>query len=320
MNAHSISYPVVCVVGPTASGKSDLAQLIALKLDGEVVSADSMQIYRGMDIGTGKVLPQDQLVPHHGLDLVAPGTPYSAALFQPYARNCFKEIDKLGRRSILAGGTGLYIRAAIDDYVFPSGDNECNPIREKYSHFAEEHGALALWELLHERDPESAAVLHPNNVRRVVRAFELLEEGESYARQKEKLQCIPQAIPAVFIGISVDSDVLRNRIDRRVDRMFEKGLIEEVQTLLEHGFRDALTASQAIGYKEIVSAIDGDCSMEEAAEQIKVASKRYAKRQRTWFRKDKRISWINASDDAEAMLAECVSVIEKAQYETFFAG
>ncbi len=304
--------PVICIVGPTASGKSDVAQLLARDLGGEVVSADSMQIYRGMDIGTGK-LPLDQrIVAHHGLDLVDPGEPYSAALFQGYAREAFTEIASRGKRSILAGGTGLYVRAAVDAYDFPSGEQVCNPTRDKYNAYAQERGSEALWQLLFERDPESARAIHPNNVRRVVRAFELLEdEGTNYATQLKNLQSIAQAVPAVFFGMQVDPDLLKQRIYKRVDRMVETGLIEEVKGLLEQGFREGVTAPQAIGYKEIVAALEGQISMEQAIEDIKIATRRYAKRQRTWFRKDDRIRWINAdSGDAEAISREIIACLE----------
>lgn len=308
----SLENKIICIVGPTASGKSDLAQEIALALNGEIVSADSMQIYRGMDIGTGKVIESQQRIKHYGIDLVDPGVPYSAALYQEYARKALEKIDAGGKRAILVGGTGLYVRAALDDYSFPRGDNECNPVRERYTAFAEEHGAQALWDLLHERDPDSAREIHPNNVRRVVRAFELIEEGESYARQKARLQSIPQFYPAVFIGMKVAPGVLRSRIDRRVDAMVAHGLIEEVTRLLDKGFRQGLTAAQAIGYKEIVSALDGARSMDQAIEDIKTASRRYAKRQRTWFGKDRRINWIDAELPMGQMLARSLDIIERA--------
>lgn len=297
--------PVICVVGPTASGKTDVAQLLAQNLGGEVVSADSMQIYRGMDIGTGKLPEEERLVPHFGFDLVNPGEPYSAAVYQQYARECFSDIDKRRKRALLVGGTGLYVRAAIDAYDFPKGEQVDNPVREKWTAYYEDNGADELWERLRERDPESASVIHPNNVRRVIRAFELLEEGTTYAIQKENLASIPQAVPAKFIGLAVDPEILNKRIERRVDKMIECGLVYEVERLLDKGFRQGITAPQAIGYKEIVSALDGDISLDEAIEQIKTATRRYAKRQRTWFRKDTRIAWIDAdSGNAEAIATQ----------------
>lgn len=307
----SSAAPVICIVGPTASGKSELAQRLAVALDGEIVSADSMQIYRGMDIGTGKVLPSERRVPHFGLDLVDPGTSYSAALFQPYARACFADIRSRGHVPFLVGGTGLYVRAAIDDYRFPEGEQVDNPVREHYTRIAEEQGSDALWRLLEQRDPASADVIHPHNVRRVVRAFELLEEGKSYAAQKEALQHIAPYEQALFIGLAVDADLLRARINRRVDAMVEEGLVDEVTTLLQEGFREGLTAGQAIGYKEIVTALDGQCTLAEAIDAIKLATRRYAKRQRTWFRKDTRIRWIDANGDEDTMTAAALDVLRQ---------
>ena len=305
-----LSHPVICIVGPTASGKSSLAQQLALVLDGEVVSADSMQVYKGMDIGTGKVLPDERKVAHHMLDLVNPGEPYSAALFQKQARACFDDIDSRGKRVLLCGGTGFYIRAAIDDYDFAEGEQTGNVVRDTYTAIAQEKGAHALWELLREHDPRSASVIPENDVKRVVRAFEMLDTGESYFERKEKLPAIEQLYPAVFIGLAVDPEKLRNRIDERVDYMVEHGLIEEVEALLDSGFREGVTAPQAIGYKEIVSALDGSVSMEDAVNEIKASTKRYAKRQRTWFRKDKRIHWIDADAlNLDDMLAESLSLI-----------
>ena len=306
--------PIVCIVGPTASGKSALAQRVAVALDGEVVSADSMQVYRGMDIGTGKVPPDERVVAHHGLDLVDPGEPFSAALFQSYARRCFADISGRGKRSILCGGTGFYVRAAIDDYDFPEGEQVGNAVRDRYLAIARDEGAHALWLLLQSADPQSAAIIPENDVKRVVRAFELLDAGESYASQKEKLKAIPQRYPAVFIGLSVDPDVLRSRIDGRVDAMVRDGLVDEVRALLGKGFRDGITAPQAIGYKEIVASLDGDMTLDEAVERIKVSTHRYAKRQRTWFRKDARIHWIDANtlnlDDLAANALAIIATID----------
>lgn len=300
--------PVVCIVGPTASGKTDAAQLVAQALGGEVVSADSMQIYTGMDIGTGKLPVAERIVPHHGFDLVAPGEPYSAALFQTYARACFRDIAERGRRAVLCGGTGLYVRAAIDAYEFPAGDQVENPVREQWTAFAEAHGAQALWEELRRRDPESAAVVHPHNVRRVVRAFELLAEGRSYAEQKRNLASLGQAVPAVQFGLAVTPEVLARRIDARVDAMVEAGLVDEVRGLLDAGLREGVTAPQAIGYKEIVEALEGRRTMDEAVAAIKQATRRYAKRQRTWFRRDGRIQWIDADGgDARAIADEILA-------------
>ncbi len=310
----SLDNPVVCVVGPTASGKTALAQRVAELLDGEVVSADSMQIYRGMDIGTGKILPAERTVPYWGLDLAEPGEPYSAALFQGYARAAFEDVDARGKRSVLCGGTGLYVRAAIDDYRFPKGEQVDNEVRDRYAALARDIGNQALWERLRAADPNSAALIHPNNVRRVIRAFELLDEGTTYARVNAGLKTMAQAVPAVFLGLSVDPAVLNARIDARVDQMLADGLVEEVRSLLRAGFREGLTAPQAIGYKEVVAALEGACSLDDAVAQIKIATHRYAKRQRTWFRKDERIHWIDANDaNVEEMTRQALGIIASAE-------
>ncbi len=304
--------PVICIVGPTASGKTDAAQLVAAAIGGEVVSADSMQIYRGMDIGTGKLPAPERIVPHHGFDLVDPGEPYSAALFQSFARDAFAAIAERGKRAVLCGGTGLYVKAAIDAYEFPAGDQVGNPVRERWTAFAEREGAQALWDELNRLDPDSARELHPNNVRRVVRAFELLAEGRSYAEQKRNLASIEAAVPAVQFGLAVTPTVLNERIDARVDAMVEADLVGEVRGLLDAGFREGVTAPQAIGYKEIVETLEGRCTLDEAIAAIKQATRRYGKRQRTWFRRDERIRWI----DANAGNARAVADTILAQLET----
>ena len=306
-----LTKPVICIVGPTASGKSALAQRVALALDGEVVSADSMQVYKGMDIGTGKVTPEEQLVVHHGLDLVKPGEPYSAALFQQYARERFRDIQSRGKRSVLCGGTGFYVRAAIDDYVFPAGEQVGNETREQCLALAAEKGPQALWDRLNDRDPQSARIIAVNDVKRLARAFELLEQGTSYARQKEGLKHIGCYVQATMIGLHLQPDVLRERIDKRVDAMFDDGLVEEVRGLLDCGLRAGITAPQAIGYKEVVAALDGDITFEEARSLIKGATHRYAKRQRTWFRKDARIIWINATSlNLDDMVRAALDIVD----------
>ncbi len=300
-----LANPVIVIVGPTASGKTDVAQEIARRIDGEVVSADSMQIYEGMDIGTGKLPISERMVPHWGFDIRKPGEAYSASLFQDYARGCFADIDSRGKRSVLAGGTGFYVRAAIDDYDFASGEQVNNPVREKWSAFLTERGSDALWQELQQRDAESAAIIHPNNSKRVLRALEMLElDGPSYASQHAGLATLGQAVPALFFGLSVDPELLKKRINARVNSMFEAGLVDEVRALCDKGFTDALTAREAIGYKEVVEALEGRCSMNEASEAIKLATRRYAKRQRSWWRHDERVRWITADDGDVARMAD----------------
>ena len=293
--------PLIIIAGPTASGKSDLAQDVAEAVDGEVISADSMQVYRRMDIGTGKLPREERRVPHWGIDLVDPGEPYSVALYQDYARRKAAEIDARGKRVILCGGTGFYIRGVIDGYEYPAGEQRGNAIREKYLALLSEIGPDALWNLLNDRDAASAALIAPNDTKRVIRAFELLNEGTSYAAQRERLKHIPQVVPAVYIALARDTSELNARIERRVDAMREAGLVDEVRGLIADGFREAITAPQAIGYKEIVAALDGECEMDEAFELIKRATRRYAKRQRTWFRGDSRVRWVGIDEPAQTL-------------------
>lgn len=305
---------IIAIVGPTASGKSEVAQCVAELIDGEVVGADSMQVYRGMDIGTGKVPASEMRVPHHCIDLADPGEPFSAALYQEHARRAFEDIDSRGKRIVLCGGTGFYVRAALDDYRFPAGEQVGNPVRERWNAYALEKGNHALWAQLEAVDPESAAIIPENDVKRIVRAFELIDEGTTYARQKENLAHIAQWAPAGLYGLQVEPERLRARIDARVDGMVETGLINEVEELLNAGLRTAVTAREAIGYKEIVDALEGRCTLTEAVEAIKLATRRYAKRQRTWFRNDKRVVWMNANTrTAHEIACDVVSCEEQAE-------
>lgn len=302
---------VLAVVGPTGVGKTAVAEELAVRLGGEIVSADSMQVYRGMDVGTAKARPDERRVPSRCIDLVDPGTPYSAALFQADSRAAIADVLAESRLPVLCGGTGLYVRAALDDMRFPSGETTATA-RTRYECFAEENGAEALHALLAERDPDSAALVHPNNVRRIVRALEMLEaEGVSYAEQHAGFGRRESVYDASFLGLSMDRAELYARIDARVDRMLADGLLAEVRGLLDAGYRDALTAAQAIGYKELVPVLEANADLGEAVESIKQATRRYAKRQLTWFRADPRVVWLDisgmsagdAADEAQELLS-----------------
>lgn len=276
--------PVIAVMGCTASGKSALADALALELGGEVISADSMQVYRGMDIGTAKTPAAERPVPYHCIDILEPGQPYSAALFQRDSRAAIQQIRARGHVPVLCGGTFFYVRACLNQMDFAPGEQEENPVRARFNAMAQELGAQGIWENLRSIDPQSAAVIHPNNTVRVVRALEMHEAGESYAVRKEAFKGIGEAIPSIKIGLEWDTPVLYERIERRVDAMMEQGLVAEVQGLLARGLREGLTAPAAIGYKEVVAALDGECSMDEAIAQIKQSTRRYSKRQRSWLR------------------------------------
>lgn len=302
----TLERPVIAIVGPTASGKSSLAQSVALELDGEVVSADSMQIYRGMDIGTAKVSADEQKVPHHLIDIIDPGQAYSAQLFQDQARAAFIDICERGKVPILCGGTGFYIQAALEDMCFPEGEQQDNPLRDSLEAFRLTHGNEALWDLLNERDPRSAALIHHNNFVRVIRALEMHEEGVSYANQVKNIKMLPEAVWSLRFLLQVDPLVLAERIDQRVDIMRDAGLVSEVEVLIAQGFEEALTAPKAIGYKEIIAAKRGEVTLDRAFEQIKTATRRYAKRQRSWFRRDGRLSVLEADRLSEEEMTSLI--------------
>ncbi|OUO32183.1 tRNA (adenosine(37)-N6)-dimethylallyltransferase MiaA [Olsenella sp. An293] len=290
---------VVCVVGPTASGKSVVADLVAEGLGSAVVSVDAMQVYRGMDIGTAKTPPPERRVPLLMVDVVDPLESYSVQLFQGQARACVDELLSRGRVPVLAGGTGLYLNAVIDEMSFPSGERD-DDRRRSYEALAAERGAEGLHALLASRDPESAALIHPNNVRRVVRALEMLDEGVSYARHHEGLHERRAHYDAQVWGLTMARERLYARIDARVDEMVSSGLVDEVRGLAARGLTTELTAGQAIGYKEVLEALAGACTMDEAIERVKQRSRRYAKRQLSWFRHDGRVRWIDLDEtDAE---------------------
>lgn len=298
--------PIIAIVGPTASGKSRLAQAVAQRLDGEVVSADSMQIYRHMNIGTAKMMPDDQLVPHHLIDILDPGQSYSAHLFQEQSRAAFQDIYDRGKVPILCGGTGFYVQASLEDMRFPDGEQDNNPFRDTYEALQREQGNEALWNILDERDPAAAALIHPNNFKRVIRALEMHEEGVSYADQVKNIKALPEAVWSLRFFLQVDPLVLADRINKRVDTMLAAGLIDEVEQLQALGFEEALTAPQAIGYKEIVAAKRGEVTIDRAIKQIKTATRRYAKRQRSWFRRDKRLTVLDADHCTIEELADTI--------------
>ena len=289
------SRSAVAIVGPTAVGKSDVADRLAARLSSEVLSCDAMQIYRCMDIGTAKMMPEECSVPLRLVDIVDPGVAYSAALYQSDARAHIERLHGEHRLPVFCGGTGLYLKAALDEMDFPSGELE-DERRAGYQELAERFGEDALHALLAERDPESAAVIHPHNVRRVIRALEMHDDGVSYAQQKSKFSVPRERYHALWFGLTRSREVLYERINLRVDLMFEQGLVDEVRGLLDQGLGDALTSMQAIGYKEIIDALRGAITMDEARELIKMRSRRYAKRQLSWFKRDDRIVWFDMDE------------------------
>lgn len=300
---------VVAITGPTASGKSALADEVALRVGTDVISADAMQVYRGMDIGTAKTPMAERAVPLQLVDIVDPDQAYSAALYQRDARDLIDNHIEKGKLAILCGGTGLYIQAALEDMRFPQGEVD-DARRTRYNDMAESLGAAGIYQLLVERDPLSAEQIHPNNVRRVIRALEMADEGVSYAQQRSGFAQPTPVYSSLTFALTMDRGALYERIDRRVDAMMDQGLVDEVSALIEHGMSDALTSRQAIGYKEIIDALSGLTTMEEAVALIKQRSRRYAKRQLSWCRRDPRTIWIDMDayslDQAASFIVESI--------------
>jgi len=301
---------VIAILGPTGAGKSSVGQLLAEQLDGEIISADSMQVYRGMDIGTAKVPPARRSVRYHCIDLVEPGENFSAALYQECARQAIVDIDSRGQRSFMVGGTGLYVRAALDDFLFPAGDVSSES-RLRLEAEAERFGAHEMHSRLAAVDPESAKLIHPNNLRRTLRALEMASQGCSYAKQHSGFAEYRDVFKTLRFGLNMERTALYQAIEQRVESMLESGLLDEVATLLDRGFHKAVTSAQAIGYKEFVPVLEGRTSLFEATSAVIQATRRYAKRQISWFRRDERIVWIDATGKShEDCAAEIARTIE----------
>ncbi len=280
--------PVIAIVGPTASGKSALADRVAQLLDSSVVSIDAMQLYRRMDIGTAKMPVGERHAPVLMVDVCDANDAYSARLFQRDARACVDRLLAAGRVPILCGGTGLYLDAVIDEMDFPRGERT-GEARRRYEAMVEAQGADALYRLLEERDPTSAALIHPHNARRVVRALELLDEGTSYADTHAGLKRHCPHYETTIYAVSMARERLYARIDARVERMFASGLVDEVRGLLSDGLLSlGSTAGQAIGYKEVAEALEGHMTLREAKELVAARTRRYAKRQISWLKRDGR--------------------------------
>ena len=294
--------PIVAVVGATAAGKSGLSLDLAERLDGEIVNTDAMAVYRGMDIGTAKTAPADRRgVPHHLLDLLDVTEPLTVAEFQGWARTAVAEIRGRGRTPVLVGGSALYTRAVLDRFEFPGTDPD---VRRELEAELAEVGAPALHARLAESDPEAAARILPDNGRRIVRALEVVTiTGRPFgASLPEHAYADPRSIQ---IGVDIDRPSLDPRIARRVQEMFEAGLVEEVHRLLAAGLADGRTARTAIGYREVTAYLAGETSLDDAIETTTTATRRFSRRQDGWFRKDPRVVWVpwDAPDRAERAVA-----------------
>ena len=296
--------PVVAVVGATAAGKSGLSLDLAEALDGEVVNTDAMQLYRGMDIGTAKLpVAERRGVPHHLLDVLEVTEPASVAEFQGQAREVIAEVRDRGRTPVLVGGSALYTRAVLDEFAFPGTDPE---VRARLEAELAEVGSAALHRWLAEVDPEAAANILVENGRRVVRALEVVEiTGRPFSAT---LPTLTYADPrTVQVGVDIDRPTLDARIEQRVDQMFADGLVAEVEALLGRGLAQGRTASRAIGYPEVVAHLAGELTLDQARERTVIATRRFARRQDAWFRKDPRITWVRYDDPDR--LAQALSAV-----------
>lgn len=304
---------LICICGPTASGKTALSVALAKQLHTEIISADSMQIYRGMDIGTAKpTMEERQGIPHHMLDVCDPNEPFSVARYVELADAAAQDILSRGMIPVVAGGTGLYMDALIECNTF-SGDETDQSVREKYQRMAREQGNDAVHACLAGIDPESAKRLHPNNIKRVIRALEVYEQTGMTIDEWNRLHKRPAPkYTALKIGVCpAGRETLYDRIDRRVDRMLADGLLEEAKHLYETGALTG-TSMQAIGYKELLGYLQGNEPLEDCIALLKQRSRNYAKRQLTWLKRDDNIHWIyyNNGEDLSAVLQEATKYLQ----------
>lgn len=308
---------IICVVGPTASGKTALAVALAGAMDGEVVSCDSMQVYRGMDIGTAKPTVEEMHgIPHHMIDVVEPSDDFSVGKYVQMADKCVQDILRRGKTVILCGGTGLYAQSLISGRVFAPCPSTGK--REALEKAARAGGIGPLLERLRAVDPEAAARVHPADEKRIIRALEVYEEtGKTITQHNLDTQRVPPRYDPVWLGLTYEERAaLYARIDRRVDGMLEAGLLDEIRMLRAGGVSASCTAMQAIGYKEYLAALRGECDVGEATALVKQRSRNYAKRQLTWFRRNSAVRWLTLRENTtagEVLRAACAEI-------PFFAG
>lgn len=289
--------PLIVLTGPTAVGKTKLSIALAKAVDGEIISADSMQVYKYMDIGSAKIMPEEmQGVPHHLVDVLLPEEEFHVARFQEMAKEAMKGIYDRGKVPILVGGTGFYIQAVVKDIDFTETETDTS-YREELELFAEAHGAEALHERLKEVDPAAAGEIHANNVKRTIRALEFFHQtgtriSEHNQEQKEK----ETPYRTSYFVLNDIRSKLYERIDLRVDQMLENGLLDEVKMLKERGCTKDMVSMQGLGYKEILDYLDGNCSLEDAVYILKRDTRHFAKRQLTWFKREQDVIWVNKNE------------------------
>lgn len=305
---------LVIIAGPTAVGKTASSILLAKKIGGEIISADSMQVYRGMDVGTAKIRKEEmEGVPHFLIDAFDPDEEVNIVIFQQLAKQAMEEIYARGHIPMIVGGTGFYIQSILYDIDFSQGDGENEALREHLEKEYDLFGADAMQEKLRLLDPISADTIHKNNKKRVVRALEYaLTQNEPISAHNEREKQKKSPYDYNFFVLNMDRKILYDRIEQRVDKMFDDGLVEEVRDLQYRGFHQNLVSMQGIGYKEVLEYLDGNCSLEEAIAQVKQSTRHFAKRQITWFKREKGAQWIDVTkfhspqDLAEFMAGEVI--------------
>ena len=295
--------PAIVIVGPTAVGKTQLSLEVAEEFSGQIINADSMQLYRGMDVGTAKLpVSERRGIKHHMLDVLDVTQTANVADYQRDARKVVQELDESRIRSVVVGGSGLFVQAILEDMQFPGSDPE---IRERLTKEAEEIGPDAIYQRLVDLDPIAAQNILPGNTRRVIRALEVIElTGQAPVTT---LQQLTEVVPSIRIGLKLDRAQLDDRIIKRVELMWEQGLVDEVRHLETLGIRNGLTASKALGYAQVLQALDGQISMDEAKAQTIQATKRFARRQESWFARDKKIQWLDAAKTSLNDIAQLVN-------------
>lgn len=293
----TVRRPVIILTGPTAVGKTDISIRLAEAVDGEIISADSMQVYKYMDIGTAKVLPHEmQGIPHYMINEFEPDEEFNVFIFQNKAKEYIRDIHARGKIPILVGGTGFYIQAVLYDIAFtenPQNDRYRNRLQRE----AEEKGSHFLHDRLRQVDPESAKAIHENNVKRVIRALEYYEfTGEKFSIHNKREQKRTSPYNFLYVVLTMDRQLLYERINRRVDQMMAAGLVDEVKGLLNRGYKRELVSMQGLGYKEIAAALEQECTMEEAVYRLKRDTRHFAKRQMTWFRREREVVMLDKGD------------------------
>lgn len=307
--------PLVILTGPTAVGKTALSLKLARAIGGEIISADSMQVYRRMDIGSAKILPAEQEgIPHHLIDVLEPTQEFNAALFQELCNEAITRIRQAGHIPILAGGTGFYIQAVLRGIDFTEHEDPTTQIRQRLEEEASRLGAGALHKRLTQVDPDAAAQIHPNNVKRTIRALEYYEQtGQRISLHNETQKARENAFHAAYFVLTDDRARLYDRIDRRVDLMMEQGLVDEVKALRDEGVVLTDTSMQGLGYRQIMEYLQGDYDLEEAVYRIKRDTRHFAKRQLTWFRREPDVIWLDKQEltDDDQLLERILGVLRE---------